>query len=213
MSLNASAIVTLAETKTYMKVTEATTFDSLIEGFINTSSEYIEQLIGGKVVLRDVLCILDGSGGDSLFPPYPRMVSLVGTSTPERLANLQARSSFSGAWMNLFSAMNQFTIIDEPAIKNFHRHLRRLDGSYFPFGTQNIRLFYRDGFQTIPEVFTQCALEMCEVMWRESPYGNNELNKAEISTSFEGQSGTTKLKVMDKRWKELIGAYIREELK
>ena len=214
MSLNASAILTLSEAKLYLKTdTVDADWEGVIENFINAASEYQEQLIGGKIILQDVLQITDGSGGDSLFPPFPRFVQLVGNSNAEMLSNLQTRSLYNSSWQNLFSALDQFAVIGNPAYKNFHTHLRRLDGYVFPEGTQNIRIFYKDGFRSVPEVFKQCAREMVEILWRESPYGNNDLGKSQISKNEMSQTTTVTLKSMDKRWIELIGEYIREELK
>jgi hypothetical protein len=212
MSLNASAILTLNQAKIYMKKTDSNN-DSIVESFINAASDYIESIIGNKVIAQDVLDVLDGSGGDSLFPSFFPVVDLVGTSVQERLDNFQCRGAYNEQWQNLFSALNQFTVINNPAYKNYHQHWRRLDGYNFPDGIQNIRIFYRAGFVTIPSQFIQCCSEMVEMLWKESPYGNSDLGKSSVTESSQGQNSTTQLKAMDKRWVELIGEYIREELK
>jgi hypothetical protein len=188
-------------------------WDAPLEEMINSASDYIEQLIGNKVAAQDVEEILDGSGGDSLFPTFFPIVGLVGTSTPDKLDNFQVREDYLSEWQNIFSATNQFSLIKNDAVKNFHQHYRRLDGYTFPEGIQNIRLFATRGYQTIPSSFKQCCAEMCEIIWRESPYGNSDLGKETVTRSNESQNWTIKFKSMDKRWRELLGAYIREELK
>jgi hypothetical protein len=212
MSLHASAILTLNEAKSYMKK-EDSNHDTVIEGFINSASDYIESLTGNKVQVQDVEEILDGSGGDCVFQTFFPVVDLVGNSVPERLNNFQCKGAYNEAWQNLFSAYDQFQVIKNPAYKNYHQHFRRLDGYNFPDGIQNIRIFYRAGFVTIPSQFIQCCSEMVEMLWKESPYGNSDLGKSSVTESSHGQNSTTQLKAMDKRWVELIGEYIREELK
>lgn len=216
MSLNASAILSLSEAKQFLKVDASSwdaSWDAPVEEMINAASDYIEQLIGNKVVQQDVEEILDGSGGDSCFPTFFPIVQLVGTSVPEQLDNFQVREDYNSAWQNLFSSKNQYALIKNDAIKNFHQYYRRLDGYTFPEGIQNIRLFATRGFQVVPSSFEQCCGEMVETIWRESSYGNSDLGKESVTTSRESQNFTVKFKSMDKRWRELIGAYIREELK
>jgi hypothetical protein len=216
MSLSASAILSLSQAKQALKI-EAdgwnSNWDAPLEEMINASSDYIEQMIGNKVVMQDVEEILDGSGGDSLFPTFFPIVQLVGNSIPEQMDNFQVRDDYNSPWQNLFSSTNQYALIKNDAIKNFHQHYRRLDGYTFPEGIQNIRHFARRGYQTVPAVIKQCCSEMVEILWKDSSYGNSSLGKESITKGNESQNTTTKLKSMDKRWKELMGAYIREELK
>lgn len=215
MSLNASAILTLSETKQLIKAPSSwvATWDPVLEEMINASSDYIEQLVGNKVKQQDVEEILDGSGGDSLYPTLFPVVQLVGATIPEQLDNFQTRSTYNAPWVNLFTSTNQFTLVKYDPVKNFHQYYRRLDGYAFPEGVRNIRLFATRGFSTIPSTIKQCAGEMCSILWKESNYGNSDLGKESITESRESQNNTIKLKSMDKRWKELLGAYIREELK
>lgn len=145
MALNANALTTLNMAKTYLKIPLAeTSQDSLVEFFINASSEMIEQETDRKLKAQSIVDTLHGrSSNIVLLSQWP-----VNSITELRIDN---SSDFVDS-QTLVDA-DEYRIGDD---KNSLVLLERV----FPKGYNNIRVTFNAGYSTVPSDLEHACLWM-----------------------------------------------------
>lgn len=77
MALEANALCTVAQVKSYMNIPESdTSYDSLFELLINSASDEIETYVGTNIINVEHTDKYDGSGGHVLIPDHFPIVSV-----------------------------------------------------------------------------------------------------------------------------------------
>lgn len=140
MPLKNNALLTLAETKSFLTVPSAeTSSEALIEGFINECSELIERYCGRVFIKRELTEKYSGHGGFELMPKSWPIVQI--TSLHDSVDRIFDATS-------LVDPANYETITNELAEPFL---VQRYD-SVFNRGLRNIKLVYQAGynFEDIP---------------------------------------------------------------
>jgi hypothetical protein len=209
MALNSNAIVTLAEAKAQMKLVDTNTNeDATFEGYINEISSAVELYCKRKFVSQSITSELhDGSGGRFLYPRYFPIQQLSTASAPtteQKLASLQYRDTPDSTWMDIEDNINNIFI--ETGDDSCRPYIELYD-TYFPVGRRNITVSYKAGYTTVPSDVKMAVLEMIQMRWNEAKRGNDWLGQGNINASQSGNSFSTSLITLDKRWKMVLDRY------
>jgi hypothetical protein len=202
MSLNANAIVTLAEAKTQLNVVDSG-MDATLETWINESSNVVEEYTERKIVSQAVTEYHDGDGSHYLYPEYYPIVQLSSASTPsdsDKLGALQYRTSPDSSWTNIETDVDHiFVDLIRPYIE--------LYDTIFPVGKRNIKLVYKAGYATVPSEIKKVVLEMVQMVYNEHKGGGDSLGKSNSTNSQAGGNFNTSWIDMDSRWKKVLDRY------
>ena len=209
MALNSNAIVTLAEAKAQMKLVDTNTNeDATFEGYINEISSAVELYCKRKFVSQSITSELhDGSGGRFLYPRYFPIQQLSTESSPttaQKLASLQYRDTPDSTWTDIEDNINNIFI--ETGDDSCRPYIELYD-TYFPVGRRNITVSYKAGYTTVPSDVKMAVLEMIQMRWNEAKRGNDWLGQGNINASQSGNSFSTSLITLDKRWKMVLDRY------
>lgn len=209
MALNSNAIVTLAEAKAQMKLVDTNTNeDATFEGYINEISSAVELYCKRKFVSQSITSELhDGDGGYMLFPRYFPIQQLSTASAPtteQKLASLQYRDTPDSTWTDIEDNINNIFI--ETGDDSCRPYIELYD-TYFPIGRRNITVSYKAGYTTVPSDVKMAVLEMIQMRWNEAKRGNDWLGQGNINASQSGNSFSTSLITLDKRWKTVLDRY------
>lgn len=209
MALNSNAIVTLAEAKAQMKLVDSNTNeDATFEGYINEISSAVELYCKRKFVSQSITSELhDGSGGRFLYPRYFPIQQLSTESSPttaQKLASLQYRDTPDSTWTDIEDNINNIFI--ETGDDSCRPYIELYD-TYFPVGRRNITVSYKAGYTTVPSDVKMAVLEMIQMRWNEAKRGNDWLGQGNINASQSGNSFSTSLITLDKRWKMVLDRY------
>ncbi len=209
MALNSNAIVTLAEAKAQMKLVDTNTQeDATFEGYINEISSAVELYCKRKFVSQSITSELhDGSGGRFLYPRYFPIQQLSTESSPttaQKLASLQYRDTPDSTWTDIEDNINNIFI--ETGDDSCRPYIELYD-TYFPVGRRNITVSYKAGYTTVPSDVKMAVLEMIQMRWNEAKRGNDWLGQGNINASQSGNSFSTSLITLDKRWKMVLDRY------
>ncbi len=209
MALNSNAIVTLAEAKAQMKLVDTNTNeDATFEGYINEISSAVELYCKRKFVSQSITSELhDGSGGRFLYPRYFPIQQLSTESSPttaQKLASLQYRDTPDSTWTDIEDNINNIFI--ETGDDSCRPYIELYD-TYFPVGRRNITVSYKAGYTTVPSDIKMAVLEMIQMRWNEAKRGNDWLGQGNINASQSGNSFSTSLITLDKRWKMVLDRY------
>lgn len=179
--LNANAIVTLNQVKTYLNKTD-TTEDAFLTFLINQVSDQIERYSNSKVALQSFTgTIFNGNGRSRILAPF-KPIYQVGLTTTA-LTDLQFRGSSTEAWESFDIDVDAITINDNYCIE-------LTDGTVFPYGTNNLKLNHKSGYSTIPGTFVMVAIEEVISAWKKSFRGSGLLGVGSKSFSEGGGSET-----------------------
>lgn len=203
MALNANAIISLADIKSFLKITD-TTLDTILESWINEASSEIEWRIDNKVVSQSVTEILDGSGDVRIYPRYTPIVQISTASSPtstDILNAIQKRVDPASAWTNILTdSTHVFTNQDWNYIE--------LYTEVFPYGVQNIKLQYKAGYATVPADLWKVCLEMVAQTYFDSNQGKSRFGlNSESANEANGYTRTKSFKDMDKKWETVLYRY------
>lgn len=209
MALNSNAIVTLAEAKAQMKLVDTNTNeDATFEAYINEISSAVELYCKRKFVSQSITSELhDGNGGRFLYPRYFPIQQLSTESAPttsQKLASLQYRNSPDDSWIDIEDDIDHIFI--ETGDDSCRPFIELYD-TYFPVGRRNITLSYKAGYTTVPSDVKMAVLEMIQMRWNEAKRGNDWLGQGNINASQSGNSYSTSLINLDKRWKTVLDRY------
>ena len=209
MALNSNAIVTLAEAKAQLKIVDTNTNeDATFEGYINEISSAVELYCKRKFVSQSITSELhDGNGGRFLYPRYFPIQQLSTESAPttaQKLASLQYRDTPDSTWTDIEDNINNIFI--ETGDDSCRPFIELYD-TYFPVGRRNITLSYKAGYTTVPSDVKMAVLEMIQMRWNEAKRGNDWLGQGNINASQSGNSYSTSLINLDKRWKSVLDRY------
>ena len=209
MALNSNAIVTLAEAKAQLKIVDSNTNeDATFEGYINEISSAVELYCKRKFVSQSITSELhDGNGGRFLYPRYFPIQQLSTESAPtteQKLASLQYRNSPDDSWIDIEDDIDHIFI--ETGDDSCRPFIELYD-TYFPVGRRNITLSYKAGYTTVPSDVKMAVLEMIQMRWNEAKRGNDWLGQGNINASQSGNSYSTSLINLDKRWKSVLDRY------
>ena len=209
MSLNANAIVTLAEAKEQLKVENAdTALDDTLTAYINEISSAVELYTKRKIVSQSIASeIHDGDGSSILYPRYFPIQQLSVESSPtdaQKLASVQYRNSPDSDWTDIVSDIDHiFLDTGDDALRPFIE----LYQNFFYYGIRNIRIKYKAGYTTVPSDIKVLVLEMIQMRWNEAKRGNDWLGQGNMNQSESGNNYSTTLIELDKRWKRVLDRY------
>lgn len=192
MALNANALTSLAFAKTYLKIPALeTSQDSMVEFWINVSSEKLETFTGRK--LKKVTGLIDyahGAGSNTiLLKEFPVIA----------ISELKIDSG------SLFTDPSTVIPVADYTISDDSLSVLYLNG-LFPRGYRNVKITYNAGYDPIPSDIENACLWL--VFWyhkaREgAEIGRNSKSKGDESMSF--------LQDMPKDIKDTIDKYRRME--
>ena len=193
MALGAYAILTLAEAKDFLGFADSyTDMDTYIESLINQASLQIEGRIDNKVADQTVTNeITSGDGSDILKPRYFPIVSVT---------TLEYRTLPTEAWQTLESEEDH--ILTHPLWDCI-----QLYDSTFPSGTNNIRLTYVAGYETIPGDLSQVCLEKVADMFAQSKKGMGRFGIQSQSSGAGGGSGSVSYKSFTVEHERILRKY------
>jgi hypothetical protein len=134
MALNANAFVTLAQAKGYLKIPLLDlTQDSIVEFFVNASSDLMESEMDRKIKSQSLTEYYDGKINNILMLKEYPIVSISSVK-------FDASGQFSGSETTVPST--DYGITDD----NNSLYYR----GYFPAGYKNIQVIYTAGYATVP---------------------------------------------------------------
>jgi hypothetical protein len=178
---NPNAIVSLGVVKSYLKISDNTQDDNL-QTWINMVSDSIERTIRGPVaaqVFQDELHDGDGTSRISVF--NTPLISLQHNS-PE---DVMYREDPLSNWAVLEEEVGYIII---KADKPWYIHLYQ---SIFPPGTQNIKLCYRAGYETIPGAIMRVCIEAVAEIFKQSNQGSGRLGQSARAITTGHNGGAT----------------------
>lgn len=182
MALNANALVTLNETKTWLDIPLSDTAqDALLEGLINTASTRIENHCSRVFKRTQRTELYDGRNSDLLLLRY-----------------YPAEKPTALVIHNTVIAVDTFELQDEMTVK--------LLGGVFPKGSLNVQVTYYAGYATIPDdvqVACKFFVQWLYSMRTDRRVGVQSKNKQSESVSFT--SG------MPQEIVEMLQPYVRME--
>jgi hypothetical protein len=198
-------IVTLAQVKDYMGVTE-TTYDVLFASWITMISQMIENVLMQPVKPITIEEILNGDGTSKLFLNKGRIIDLViDPVTSSKLDSLEYRDSALVAWARIIEDAGLYFLDPQSSWC-----IELLDNYVFTSGIKNIRVYYSAGFSPIPADIVKMVLEMIQIMWDESKAGTKpRLGMASKSSGGVGSSLGDSFMDMDVKWQKIINRYKR----
>lgn len=169
MAVNANALTTLAMARTYLKVPTATVdaaLDTMIEFFINASSEYIEKETDRKLKSQSITELQHGRKSNLLLLkqwPVTAITSL----------HIDAQGVYGSD-----------TLIDaaEYRIADDSNSLLLMD-QIFPNGYNNIKVVYTAGFASVPTDLEHACLWL--VTWYDSLRNNKDIGRPQKSKGDE----------------------------
>jgi hypothetical protein len=197
---NSNAIVSLSAVKSYLKITDNTQDDNL-QTWINMVSDSIERTIRGPVaaqVFQDELH--DGDGTSRISVLNTPLISLQHNSSED----VKYREDPLSDWVVLEEEIGYITI---KADKPWHIHLYQ---SVFPAGTQNVKLCYRAGYETIPGAIMQVCIEAVAEMFKQSNQGSGRLGQSSraITTGHNGGATDNFIDLTDKH-RAMLTPFVR----
>lgn len=209
MSLNANAIVTLAEAKEQMKVENSdTALDDTLETYINDASSAVESYTQRKIVVQSITNELhDGDGGNILYPKYFPIQQLSTESSPtdaQKLSALQYRFTPSDSWTNVSDDIDEVFI--ETGDNSWKPYIELWDDTFYA-GRRNIKISYKAGYTTVPSDIKMVVLEMIQMRWNEAKRGNDWLGMGNVNQGQSGNNYSATLIELDKRWKRVLDRY------
>ncbi|MFI5250800.1 MAG: hypothetical protein ACHQQQ_00085 [Bacteroidota bacterium] len=178
-----NAIVDLPAVKSYLKISGSdTTQDDNLQTWINRVSDTIERTIRGPVAAQNFADELhDGDGTSRIAVFNAPLVSLQNT-VPE---DVMYREDPLDDWVVLEEEIKYIIIKPE---KPWHIYLYR---SFFPQGTQNIKLCYHAGYESIPGVIIQVCIEAVAEIFKESNQGSGRLGQSSRAITSGHSSGVS----------------------
>ena len=201
--LNANAIVTLNDVKSYLKYTSAdVSHDAFLKAAINRVSDTIEASLRSKVKLQSLTgFILDGSGSyKQLLPAECRPIYQIGVTTAA-VTDIQYRDTPIGTWTNL---------LDNIAYAQLHqteRYYIALYNAAFPLGFQNVLLNCKAGYSTVPGKIIMVCIEAVTEIFKESNRGLSRLGVSSVSGNQEGFGGNISFKELSERHYEALAPW------
>ena len=198
-------IVTLAQVKDYMGITE-TTNDAVFAVWITMLSQMIENILMQPVKPITVEEILDGDGSSKLFLNKGRIVDLVvDPVSASKLDSLEYRDSALVAWERIIEDAGLYHLDPKSSWC-----IELLDNYVFYSGQKNIRVYYSAGFSPLPADIVKVVLEMMQVMWDESKAGKQpRLGISSKNRSGAGSGLGGSFLDMNPRWKLTLDRYKR----
>ena len=210
MSLNTNAIITLSEAKLQLGLVDMSDDikDPKLESMINEVSSYVELYCKKKFVSQSVSGELhDGDGTKCLYPRYFPLQQLSTETSPtdaQELASVQYRDDPDSSWTDIEDDIDHvFVDTGDDA----HRSFIQLYDETFPRGQRNIKISYKAGYSTIPQDIKTVVLEMVQMRFNETKWGNDWLGRGSVNDSAGGRSESTNLLNLDRRWKMILDRY------
>lgn len=201
MAITARSIVTLDDVKGYLGLTRAdATIDARLEKWLDWVSGKFESDISNVVKVQEKTVYLDGSGDSELVVPWYPVVALY---TPS-YSDLQYRVNANDDWTDLVTDIDLIAIDAEKP-----ERLTLLDGYTFPVGSENIKIHYYAGYETVPGDIAILILEAMQTMWNNSRQGGNQLGMG--SQTMTTTLGSASVSFIDSggRWNEIVRRYTK----
>lgn len=225
-TLNANAIITLAEIKDFLNIpTATTTHDDFLTAEINSVSNSIEgpgmQGIDNKVVS----CVVtdeqsDGNGRVKLRTLFYPIIGLGVTpsgsdanKTLQVLAGIRYYDSETDTWVNVLTDEDDYRLrnprIAVSSCQNSF-NIELLNGDVFPEGIGNIKNTYRAGYSTVPADLVEVCRDRVIVNFKNSDKpGGGRFGVNNVTISQAGGTKTTSYKDLMGKHNEILKAYRR----
>ena len=205
MALNANAIVTLAEAKLQLNITTSNTNeDTMLEAWINETSQEVEDYCQRKFVVQSVSSEYhNGDGSRFLYPKYFPVTQLSTETTPtssDTLGALQYRDTPDSSWTNIETDTDHiFYGTDIPYIE--------LYDTTFPSGRRNIKISYKAGYSTVPADVKKVVLEKIQIRWNTSGNGGNLLGYSNLNQSEPSGNISSTIISLEDKWNKILDRY------
>lgn len=211
------SIVTFEDVRLYLGLGIADRDNqTALESFIDTVSGRFESDTENVVMKQAKEEFLHGSGTFYQDVGYFPTSALVGVAGPPdtRLANLQYRDTYDGAWRNLITAYTALWLNAKEPYR-----LTLVDGTTFPQMTQgkvgafpNIRVYHYAGYTTrdlVPGSIRKVILEGVAWMWRESGLapGGGLLNVNSKGDASSGVTANTSYRDFEVHWETVVSQH------
>jgi len=193
MTLNANALITLAQAKIFVKVpTAETTHDTLLEDFINESSQLIESYCNRKFVLQEYTEIHSGNGLTQLMTRSFPIVSVT-----------SLYDDISRAFTTVIDP-NNYTIMQDE--KGLAYGIERFD-NIFIRGQRNVKVIFQGGYSVIPSDL-QLACKVTLAFY----YFKQQEQEWTTNTKAKGDENITMIEGLPKSVTEILDKYKRTEI-
>jgi uncharacterized phiE125 gp8 family phage protein len=175
----ANALVSLAEAKTFLKITAASE-DSVIEDFINKASIWANDYTGRRLLLRSNSDSYDGDSSDLLvLNDYP-----VSSIIDMRIND----GSYTGAP----PSTTNYTLDSKNGI------VKLTNGEIFYTGFRNVTVSYSAGYSPIPESIKEAVLVYVGAIYRrqyaDQKFGVSSETIGDRTTTYANEDFTLKAK-------------------
>lgn len=178
-STGGNLLISVSEAMDYIRADENDTANSSLSAFISNAigyvSDTIESYCNKGIKEQTYIGIYSGNNCNNklLTDNYPI----------HSISSLQYRVSPLDTFQDLVPNLNTFV--------HNHNYYLRLYSYSFPFGEKNIKIIYNAGYPTIPNDIKQVALEMTQIIYSTSQYGNGLLGYKSQNEN-PGSLGTSK---------------------
>lgn len=193
---NANWIVSLADVIEIKNDNASVTaeYSAFYSNCISRVSDRIETICKNPIVEQSFRGLYDGNGTNELMLNNFPIISV---------SSLKYRNNPTENWTNIITSGSiSANCLIYPYKLNLYNY-------YFPYGNKNIEVNYTAGFQSYDDV-KQVALEMIEIMIRESKQGNSNETLGIQSTNDSGIVGNNITYIdLTERWDEMLTPFKR----
>jgi hypothetical protein len=197
---SSNAIVSLSVVKSFLKISDTAQDDNL-QTWINMVSDAIERTIRGPVAAQDFQDELHDGDGRSRISVFNTPLISLQHNSPE---DVMCRPDPLSDWVVLEEEIGYIIIKSN---KPWHIHLYQ---SVFPAGTQNIKLCYRAGYETIPGAIMRVCIEAVAEIFKQSNQGSGRLGQSSraIATGHNGGATDNFIELADKH-RAMLAPFVR----
>lgn len=189
MALNTNALTTLAMMKTYLGIgVSDTSQDTLIEYFINVTSDAIERYTQRKLKQVSITEYQDGRNQDRL------------------LLKEWPASKPSAVYSDSNWTFDSTTLIDSASYDVTNETDLVLNSGVFPKGKRNIKVVYTAGYSTIPS-----ALEHACILFTENIYMARSDRRNGVNSKSKSGENVTFLDGMTAQIQQLLEPFVRTD--
>lgn len=191
MALNANALTTLAFAKTYLKIPALeTSQDSIVEFWINTSSQEIESSTNRKLKSQSITEYQHGRNGNIiLLKEWP--ITSVTSLYIDSSADFGSDTLIDSDGYRISDDLNSIVLLNQ----------------MFPNGFNNIKIVYTAGYSSVPSDLENACL------WLVSYYHKmRETGDIGRTSKGKGDESTTILQNAPQNVKDAINRYKRMEI-
>ncbi|HZV12295.1 MAG TPA: hypothetical protein VFA55_03705 [Candidatus Kapabacteria bacterium] len=184
-------LIDISTLKSYLNIT-STTYDTVIDELQSFVDGRIADMCNQSILQTTATYTFNGNGMVmKVLPNFPVTA----------LSSLSIRSSLTNGWVSVGTLGTDYELTDDNRV-------------YYPAGfvggIRNYQAVYTYGYVTAPESVQQVALEMCDIIYKNSDIkGNPEsrLGRGNISFSEGGVTQTKSFLDLDPKWRAMLKPY------